>query len=97
MNVWVSNTHRRIISPKIPNYANGKRFTRVEKGNFIVFRQGKSIDFNGIPGWIRNSKKENCSVENPYLRSIGTSLFLREFYSSYSLQSRLVIARILKV
>ena len=55
---------RRIISPKIRDYANGKRLTRVEKRQIYNCPSRKVQRlFNCIPGWIRNLKKENCSVD----------------------------------
>ena len=55
---------RRIISPKIRDYANGKRLTRVEKSQIYNCPSRKVQRlFNCIPGWIRNLKKENCSVD----------------------------------
>ena len=55
---------RRIISPKIQDYANCKRLTRVEKRQIYNCPSRKVQRlFNCIPGWIRNLKKENCSVD----------------------------------
>ena len=55
---------RGIISPKIRDYANGKRLTRVEKSQIYNCPSRKVQRlFNCIPGWIRNLKKENCSVD----------------------------------
>ena len=55
---------RRIMSPKIGDYASGKCLTRVEKRQ-IYNHPSRKVQrlFNCIPGWIRNLKKENCSVD----------------------------------
>ena len=56
---------RRIISPTIPKYANGKRLSRVEYDQ-IYNCPARKVQrlFNCIPGWIRNLKKsEGCSVD----------------------------------
>ena len=46
---------RRIISPKIPNMANGKRLSRVEKRQIYNCPSRKTQRlFNSIPGSIRN-------------------------------------------
>ena len=46
---------RRIISPKIPNMANGKRLSRVEKRQIYNCPSRKTQRiFNSIPGYIRN-------------------------------------------
>ena len=37
---------RRIISPTIPKYANGKRLSRVEWDQFFIVRQEKFRDFS---------------------------------------------------
>ena len=56
---------RKIISPRIPDYANGKRITRVEKTQLYNCPARKIQRlFNCIPGWIRNLKKnKGCSVD----------------------------------
>ena len=56
---------RRIISPTIPRYANGKRLSRAEWDQIFncPARKVQRL-FNCIPGWIRNLKKsEGCSVD----------------------------------
>ena len=46
---------RRIISPKIPNMANGKRLSWVEKRQIYNCTSRKTQRlFNSIPGYIRN-------------------------------------------
>ena len=54
---------RKIISPIIPNYANGKRITRVEYRQ-IYNCPARKVQrlFNCIPGWIRNLKINKCSI-----------------------------------
>merc|ERR1711874_772369 len=54
---------RRIISPKIPRYANGKRLSRVEWDQIFncPARKVQTL-FNFIPGWIRNLKKSEGSL-----------------------------------
>ena len=52
---------RRIISPKIPNYANGKCLTRIEKGqNYNCPARKVQCFFNSIPELTRIKKKKFC-------------------------------------
>merc|ERR1711874_468052 len=51
----ISRRDRRIISPKIPDMANGKRLSRVEKRQIFNCPSRKVQRlFNCIPGTIRN-------------------------------------------
>merc|ERR1712240_165367 len=56
---------RRIISPKIRDYANGKRLTRVVKETNLQLPIKESTTSLQLHPWMdqKSEKKENCSVD----------------------------------